>query len=139
MEISNHEIIFQSRGNCDLIDLTDRVDAILRETGVKIGHVLLLVPGATGGLTTIEFENGLVKDFQELMQRLIPEGPGYHHDLRWGDGNGHSHLRASLLGPSLTIPVGEGRLRLGTWQQVVFIDFDNRPRMRSLTVQVCGK
>jgi len=139
MEISNHEIIFQSRGNCDLIDLTDRVDAILRETGVKIGHVLLFVPGATGGLTTIEFENGLVKDFQELMQRLIPEGPNYHHDLRWGDGNGHSHLRASLVGPSLTIPVGEGRLRLGTWQQVVFIDFDNRPRRRSVTVQVCGK
>jgi len=139
MEISNHEIIFQSRGNCDLIDLTDRVDAVLRETGVKTGHVLLFVPGATGGLTTIEFENGLVKDFRELMQRLIPEGPGYHHDLRWGDGNGHSHLRASLVGPSLTIPVGEGRLRLGTWQQVVFIDFDNRPRRRSVTVQVCGK
>lgn len=138
MKITNHEIVFQSKGNCDLIDITGRVNAAVREAGIETGHVLLFVPGATGGLTTLEYENGLIQDLKELMQKLIPEGPGYHHDLRWGDGNGHSHLRASLVGPSLTIPVGEGRLKMGTWQQAVFIDFDNRPRRRTIIVQVCG-
>lgn len=139
MDISNHEIIFQSKGDCDLIDLTDRVNSLIREAGMRTGHVLLFVPGATGGLTTIEYEGGLVRDFRELWERLVPEAFNYHHNERWGDGNGHSHLRASLVGPSLTIPFGEGRLRLGTWQQVVFVDFDNRPRCRSVTVQVCGQ
>jgi len=139
MDISNHEIIFQSKGNCDLIDLTARVNSIIQETGMDIGHVLLFVPGATGGLTTIEFENGLVRDFKELWETLVPAGSNYHHNERWGDGNGHSHLRASLIGPSLTIPFGQGRLRLGTWQQVVFIDFDNRPRRRAVMVQVFGR
>jgi len=139
MEIENREIVFQSKGNCDLIDLTPRVNSIIQETGMSIGHVLLFVPGATGGLTTIEYEGGLIRDFKELWEKLVPSASDYHHNERWGDGNGHSHLRASLIGPSLTIPFGEGRLRLGTWQQVIFVDFDNRPRRRAVTVQLCGK
>ncbi len=139
MDIANHEIIFQSKGNCDLIDITDQVNSVIREAGMDIGQVLLFVPGATGGLTTIEYEEGLVGDFRELWDRLVPASGNYRHNERWGDGNGHSHLRASLIGPSLTIPFGGGRLRLGTWQQVVFVDFDNRPRRRAVTVQVCGK
>jgi secondary thiamine-phosphate synthase enzyme len=139
MEISNHEILFQSKGNCDLIDLTARVNSLVQETGMQTGHVLLFVPGATGGITTIEFESGLVRDFKELWEKLVPSGFNYHHNERWGDGNGHSHLRASLVGPSLTIPFEGARLRLGTWQQVVFIDFDNRPRRRTVVVQLCGR
>ncbi len=139
MEIENREIVFQSKGNCDLIDLTSRVNSIIQETGMSIGHVLLFVPGATGGLTTIEYEGGLIRDFKELWEKLVPAASDYNHNERWGDGNGHSHLRASLTGPSLTVPFGEGRLRLGTWQQVVFVDFDNRPRRRVVTVQLCGR
>jgi secondary thiamine-phosphate synthase enzyme len=139
MEISNHDILFQSRGDCDLIDITDRVNSIIHEAGMETGNVVLFVPGATGGLTTIEYEGGLVRDFREVWERLVPSAFNYHHNERWGDGNGHSHLRASIVGPSLTIPFVERRLRLGTWQQVVFVDFDNRPRRRTVAVQLCGK
>ena len=139
MEIMNYEINLQTRGDCDLADITANVSAIISESGIREGHVLLFVPGATGGLTTIEYENGLIRDFRELMERLIPQGARYSHDFRWGDGNGHSHLRAALIGPSLMVPIAAGQMTLGTWQQIIFIDFDNRARHRKLVVQVCGR
>jgi secondary thiamine-phosphate synthase enzyme len=101
--------------------------------------VLLFVPGATGGLTTVEYEPGLLRDLPEAFERLYPRDMRYHHDDTWHDGNGHSHVRATMLGPSLVIPVLDGQMTLGTWQQIIFIDFDNRPRQRELVVQVSGR
>ncbi len=103
------------------------------------GIVNLFVPGSTGGLTTIEYESGLVQDFSELMEKIIPSNVTYHHDARWGDGNGFSHVRSSLLGPSLTVPFSDGTLNLGTWQQIVFLDFDNRSRSRTILLQFIGE
>ena len=101
--------------------------------------MLVFVPGSTAGLTTIEYEPGLKKDFSLLMEKIIPKNARYFHEETWNDGNGHSHIRASLLGPSLTLPFGDGKLLLGTWQQIVLVDFDNRPRARSLVVQFNGQ
>ena len=131
-----HEISFQTRGNSDMIDVTAEIAAWLKTTSVKEGILAVFVPGSTGALTTIEYEPGLIRDFPELMEKLIPSRQSYHHDQTWHDGNGHSHLRASLLGPSLTVPVHRGELTLGTWQQIVFVDFDNRPRSRRIVLQL---
>ena len=126
-----------TRGNAEVVDLTDRVARLVSEAGLSEGQVLLFVVGSTASLTTIEYEPGLVQDLPELLDRLIPAGR-YHHDETWHDGNGHSHLRASLLGPSLTVPVSGGRLLLGTWQQIVLVDMDIRPRQREIVVQLSG-
>ena len=126
-----------TRGNAEVVDLTDRVAGLVSEAGLSEGQVLLFVVGSTASLTTIEYEPGLVQDLPELLDRLIPAGR-YHHDETWHDGNGHSHLRASLLGPSLTVPVSGGRLLLGTWQQIVLVDMDIRPRQREIVVQLSG-
>ena len=132
-------ITVETKGECDIIDITPQVCRELAATGIKQGTVLVFVAGSTAGVTTIEYEPGLVADLQEMWQRLIPRGAVYHHDRTWGDGNGYSHLRAALLGASLTIPFHETRLALGTWQQIVVIDFDNRPRSRQIIVQVSGE
>ena len=132
-------IELSTRGVGTVEDLTGAVTAEVLQAGITHGTVTVFVPGSTGGITTVEFEDGLVRDLDEMFDRIAPRGPEYHHDSRWGDGNGFSHCRASLLGPSLTVPVVDGRLTLGTWQQIVFLDFDNRSRDRSLVVQVIGE
>jgi len=120
-------------------DITDEVQGALQSTPLQAGVVTIFVPGATGAVTTIEFEDGLVADLGEALQRLAPQEIDYAHNLRWHDGNGHSHIRAALLGPSLTVPFNEGRLMLGTWQQIVFLELDNRPRQRKVIVQMMGE
>ena len=111
----------------------------VRESGVKDGTVTVFVPGSTGGVTTIEYEGGVLGDLQSMWQRVVPRDIPYGHDAAWGDGNGHAHVRAALLGPSLVIPFVNGRLTLGTWQQVVLADFDNRPRSRNIVLQIMGE
>jgi len=130
------EISTQGRG--EMIDITPFVSSEVEASLVSEGTATVFVPGATAGLTTIEFEDGLVHDFNSLWERLVPENSHYAHNARWGDGNGHSHVRASLLGPSLVIPVTKGRLTLGTWQQIILVDFDNRPRKRRFVCQIMG-
>jgi secondary thiamine-phosphate synthase enzyme len=139
VEMTTFDLSFTTSGNTDVIDLTRQVLDRVAETSLEDGQVLLFVPGSTGAITTIEYEHGAVGDLKEAIENLAPEGKYYRHNERWGDGNGHAHVRAALLGPSLTIPVISGRLQLGTWQQIVFIDFDNRPRQRRVIMQVSGK
>lgn len=138
MRLVTDTISVPTRGNDDIHDLTEAVQALLERHGFREGHVLLFVPGSTAGLTTVEFEPGLLRDLPAAFERLAPRGVRYAHDDTWHDGNGHSHVRASLLGPSLTVPFREGRLVLGTWQQVILVDFDNRPRLREVVVQAWG-
>jgi secondary thiamine-phosphate synthase enzyme len=139
MRIITDRINLSTRGFNDMHDITEEVSRRLVDHELMNGSVTIFVPGSTGGLTTIEYEPGLERDFTEFMERIIPQDVNYHHDARWGDGNGFSHVRASLLGPSLTVPFTDGRLALGTWQQVVFLDFDNRSRNRSLVLQYMGE
>jgi len=139
MEFLTGKLHFQTNGNSDIKDLTADVEKLILENGFTEGSVLLFVPGSTAALTTIEFEPGLLKDYPEFMDRLVPSGKIYHHDMTWHDGNGHSHIRAALQGPSLHIPFIKGKLTLGTWQQVIFIDFDTRPRERTVVYQFIAK
>jgi len=139
MIIRTVKLTEKSQGFCDIIDITAKVQEQVKKEQVQKGVVTLFVPGSTAALTTIEYEPGLVQDLKELVEKLIPSGRRYHHDDRWGDDNGFSHLRASLFGPSLQIPIEGGRLALGTWQQIILVDFDNRPRTREVTVQVMGE
>ncbi len=139
MTVVNDSLSIETRGDNDMLDLTDRLSLLLQKQKLKTGSMLVFVPGSTAALTTIEYEPGLKKDFTLLMERIVPRNARYFHEETWNDGNGHSHVRASMLGPSLTIPFGDGKLLLGTWQQVVLIDFDNRPRSRSLVVQFTGE
>jgi secondary thiamine-phosphate synthase enzyme len=122
-----------------MIDITPEVAETVKGSGLKTGICTVFCTGSTGSVTTIEYEGGLLKDFPEAMERLAPKDAVYEHHLRWGDGNGHSHVRASILGPSLTVPFVNGRLTLGTWQQICFIDFDNKPRNRKLEVVLIGE
>ena len=138
MKIHTKEIELQTRGHCDVKDVTTVLQKALAEAGLQEGQATVFVAGSTAGVTTVEFEPGLVKDLSEFFQKIIPEGPDYHHHNTWGDDNGSSHVRAALLKPSLTIPFAAGRLLLGTWQQVVVIDFDTRPRRRSVFLQFMG-
>jgi len=137
--VVSKSIELHTSGNCDIQDITAQVNQEVARSGVKGGIVTVFVPGSTGGVTTIEFESGLVSDLRQMFDRIIPTNIAYKHDLRWGDGNGYAHVRASLLGPSLTVPIVNGSLTLGTWQQIVFVDFDNRPRSRRLIVQIVGE
>jgi len=132
-------ISLQSKGHCDIIDITPQVEQQLAETEISNGTVTLFVSGSTAGISTIEFESGLLSDFQGMWERNVPKDIPYKHDRAWGDGNGYSHVRASLLGASLVIPFDDRRLALGTWQQVVLVDFDNRPRSRQIVVQIMGE
>ena len=133
------EISLQTKGHCDIIDITRQVEQQVAEANVNNGAITIFVSGSTAGITTIEFESGLITDLQEMWQRIVPENVPYHHDRRWGDGNGYSHVRASLLGASLVVPFSDKRLTLGTWQQIVLVDFDNRPRSRQLILQIMGE
>ena len=139
IEITTSTISFSTSGDTDIIDMTRQVSEKVVTSGIEEGYVHLFVPGSTASITTIEYERGAVSDLKEAIERLAPEDKYYRHNERWGDGNWHAHVRASLLGPSLTIPVINGRLALGTWQQVVFIDFDNHPRERRVIMQLAGK
>jgi secondary thiamine-phosphate synthase enzyme len=128
-----------TQGFCGVIDVTARVAAIVRESGVRNGIVCVANPGSTAGITTIEFEPGAVADLKAALERLAPENVRYHHNDTWGDGNGFAHLRSVLIGASRAFPVRDGAVALGTWQQIVFLDFDNRPRRRKLFVTVVGE
>lgn len=131
-------ISFNTTGRTDIIDITSEVEDVLRSTEIKNGNLLLFISGSTGALTTIEYESGVVNDLKRAIERMAPQNIEYEHDRRWGDGNGHAHVRAALVGASLQIPIIDNRLLLGTWQQVVLLDFDNRPRKREIQVQIMG-
>ena len=129
----------RTAGFNDIQDITGDVADLVRESGVSAGIATVFVTGSTGGVTTIEYEPGLLKDLPEVMEKLAPQGKTYHHDATWGDGNGFSHVRAALTGPSLTVPFRDGQLTLGTWQQIVLLDFDNKARRRNVVVQIIGE
>lgn len=137
--VVTEQISLQTKGECDIIDITQQVERQLARTEVNSGIVTLFVTGSTAGITTIEFESGLLADFQNMWARTVPKDMPYDHNQRWGDGNGHSHVRASLLGASLVIPFANKRLALGTWQQIVIADFDNRARSRQVIMQIMGE
>ena len=137
--IVSKRIQFQTQGNGHIIDITDPVSRHLRDSGLESGIVTVFTPSSTSGLTTAEYESGVVHDLQQLFDRVAPPNLEYRHNLRWGDGNGHAHVRHALLGPSLTIPFVDGQMTLGTWQQIIFVDFDNRPRARTLVLQIIAE
>jgi secondary thiamine-phosphate synthase enzyme len=137
--VGSYVISLETGGDGDVIDLTSSVAENVKKSGIANGMVCVHIPGSTAGITTVEYEPGLQKDLPEFFKRIIPRGAKYHHDATWGDGNGFSHVRAALVGPSLTVPISSGKLVLGTWQQIVLLDFDNRPRKRKIVVQVMGE
>lgn len=139
MSVINLRIDLSTRGDSDIIDITDQVAERVEQSDMSDGIVTIFSSSSTSGLTTIEYESGCISDLQRLFDEIIDPGRRYEHNARWGDGNGHSHVRAALLGASITIPFIENRLTLGTWQQVIFVDFDNRPRERSLILQLIGE
>jgi secondary thiamine-phosphate synthase enzyme len=132
-------VALKTQGDAQVIDITAQVAQTIRDGGLLNGIVTVFCPSATSGITTIEFEDGAVRDFQRLFDEIVAPNREYMHNLKWGDGNGHSHVRAALLGPSLTIPFVDRRMTLGTWQQIIYVDFDNRPRQRNLVVQMIGE
>jgi len=139
MSVITYILKCETEGNGHCLDLTPDIQQSLRGSQLRNGIVTVFTPSSTSALTTIEYEDGALQDFKRLFTELAPEDKGYQHNLRWQDGNGHSHVRAALLGASLTIPFVEYRLMLGQWQQVLFIDFDNKPRQRSVVCQIMGE
>lgn len=139
MPISTHRLEFQTDGNAEMQDITDAIARVVATSELANGIVTVFCPGSTSAVTTIEFESGALADLRRLLDKIVPVDGDYRHNLRWGDGNGHSHVRAALLGPSLTVPLVDGRLTLGTWQQIIHIDLDNRPRRRRVVVQIMGE
>ena len=139
MPVQNHRIFVQTTEKTDIIDITPKVAKQLKDGTIESGSVSLFVPGSTAALTTIEFESGVVNDLKKAIDRMAPEDIYYKHNERWGDGNGYAHVRAALIGPSLHIPVIDSKMTLGTWQQIVLMDFDNRPRERLILVQISGE
>ncbi len=139
MEIKTLSFSVKTKGNTDIIDITNNVSDLVSSSGLNEGSVLIFVPGSTAGITTVEYEPGLLKDIPEFFEKLIPSKKIYHHDETWHDGNGYSHVRASLQGASFTVPFQNTKLLLGTWQQIILIDFDNRSRNRTINVQIMGK
>jgi secondary thiamine-phosphate synthase enzyme len=137
--IHSETISLSTKGFGDILDITHHVDAMIDRSRIENGLVTVFCPGSTGAVTTIEYESGVLRDLQRAIEKIIPSDIPYEHDRRWGDGNGFSHVRAALMKPSLSIPMVKGRLALGTWQQIVFIDFDNRRRERNILVQVMGE
>ncbi len=137
--IRTYTIEKKSTGKTDIFDITVELEQHLKASQIETGQVVAFVPGSTAGLTTIEFEGGVINDLRQAIERLLPRNIHYDHDARWGDGNGYSHVRAAMMGPSLYIPVIDGQMTLGTWQQVVLCDFDNRPRTRRVIVQITGE
>jgi len=139
MAVVTKHVHLETVGNGDVINITDAVQSCLIESGLANGVVTIFSPSATSGLTTLEYESGCIKDLQRLFDENLPVDREYAHNLRWGDGNGHSHARAALLKPSLTVPFCQGEMTLGTWQSIVMVDFDNRPRQRKMVVQIIGE
>jgi secondary thiamine-phosphate synthase enzyme len=139
MKIITHRINIRTKGAGDLLDITGHMVEALKATGFQTGQVTVFNIGSTAAITTFEYEPGMIKDMQELYEKIVPSDRHYHHDDTWGDANGFSHLRAALQGPSLIIPFENGKLLLGTWQQVVLAEFDNKPRHRKLVIQIIGE
>ena len=139
MDVKTLSFSIKTKGFNDVLDVTDEVQSLINSSGFSEGSALVFVVGSTAGITTIEFEPGLKKDYPELLEKLIPANKNYYHDNTWHDGNGYAHLRASLQGASFTVPFSNKRLLLGTWQQIILIDFDNRQRSRNIVVQLTGK
>ena len=139
MGVKTMSIQLSARGDADVIDITDQVSSVVRESGLNDGIATIFSPSATTALTTIEFESGCVSDLKRMFDEILPPERDYQHNLKWGDGNGHSHIRAALLKASFTVPFVDRCLTLGTWQQIIFVDFDNRSRRRKLVVQVMGE
>lgn len=139
IELETHSISIKTNGNCDIIDITHQASELISKHGFMEGNMILFAGGSTAGITTIEYEPGLLKDYPKFFDRVAPVSIKYEHDNTWHDGNGHSHVRAALQGASLTVPFKNGKFLLGTWQQIVFIDFDNRSRNREITVQITGR
>lgn len=133
------ELSLNTKGHCDILDITEQVADAVGSSGLKNGTVTIFCPGSTGGLSTIEYESGALYDLEQVLDDITPPNRDYRHHLRWGDDNGHSHVRAAMIGPSLTVPFVDGDLTLGTWQQIVFLDFDTRPRSRRLVLQLMGE
>ncbi len=137
--VFTQELALRTSGEHDVKDITDEVAQAIRESKLQNGVVTVFCPGSTGGLTTIEYESGVIADLKQVLEEITPPNRPYRHHQRWGDDNGHSHIRAALMGPSLTVPFVKGALTLGTWQQIVFCEFDTRPRSRRLVIQVLGE
>ena len=139
MPVETKSFTVSTRGDCDILDITPQVSRELSGAEVSSGTATVFVTGSTCAVTTIEYESGALSDLRDAFERMAPEAMRYAHNARWGDGNGHSHVRAALLGPSLTVPFSENGPLLGTWQQIVLVDFDNRPRTRRVIVQIIGE
>jgi secondary thiamine-phosphate synthase enzyme len=139
MEIETYSFGVKTKGNTELIDITDNVQAQISSSGFTEGQVLVFSGGSTAGITTIEYEPGLLKDYPNFFEKIIPSNITYDHDNTWHDGNGYSHVRAALQGASFTVPFISKKLLLGTWQQIILVDFDNRPRDRKIIIQITGK
>jgi len=139
MTVETQSLQLSSQGNADIVDITNGVSKTVVSSVLENGIVNVFCPSATSALTTIEFESGCVRDLQRIFDEIVDPNRQYAHNARWHDGNGHSHVRAALLGPSLTVPFVSKRLMLGTWQQIIFVDFDNRPRKRELIIQMIGE
>jgi secondary thiamine-phosphate synthase enzyme len=137
--IHSETISISTKGFSDILNITHHVDGVIDRSKIENGLVTVFCPGSTGAVTTIEYEPGVLNDLQKAIEKIVPSNIPYEHDRRWGDGNGFSHVRAALMKPSLTIPMIKGKLALGTWQQIVFIDFDNRRRERNLVIQIMGE
>ncbi|NJC96885.1 MAG: secondary thiamine-phosphate synthase enzyme [Anaerolineales bacterium] len=139
MKVKTSSIPLNTHGNADIHDITDQIADAVSQSGLKNGTVTVFCPSSTSALTTIEYENGALSDLKRLFDEIVPPDREYAHNARWHDGNGHSHIRASLLGPSITVPFVSSQLTLGTWQQIIYVDFDNKPRKRELIVQMMGE
>ncbi len=139
MNIITESFSIPTKGFNDIIDITSEVQSLVKKNNFSEGNVLVFVPGATAGITTIEYEPGLLKDYPEFMEKLVPSNKNYHHDMTWHDGNGFSHIRAALQGASFQVPFKDGTLLLGTWQQIILLDFDNKSRDRKVIAQIIGK
>ena len=139
MAVITKQIKISSKSENDIINITEQVADAISESGISNGTITVFVSGSTGAITTIEYEPGLVNDFPEMLSRIAPDDINYEHEQRWHDGNGRSHVKASLVGPSLTVPFKDGQLLLGTWQQIVFLELDTRARTRTLVLQIIGE
>jgi secondary thiamine-phosphate synthase enzyme len=139
MKIRSFEFHLETTQETDILDITRQAEEKVLQSGIEDGSMLVFIGGSTAAVTTIEYESGVVNDLRNAIDRIAPRDSAYEHDQRWGDGNGYSHVRASLLGPSLTVPICQKRLLLGTWQQIVVADFDNRPRRRKVVIQIMGE
>jgi secondary thiamine-phosphate synthase enzyme len=139
MTVITKQLSIHSKEEGEIIDITNKISQVVSETNLKNGNVTVFVSGSTGALTTIEYEPGLIQDLPKIMERIAPKDLFYEHERRWHDGNGHSHIKAALIGPSLTIPFVKGRLTLGTWQQIVFVELDIHSRVRTIIIQIIGE